>query len=202
MTHRTRSLIAISVSALFAVTMLSGCMPESGAAPTSASSRSPSFTGEPSPIESERPQTPTPSATAAAEIPTDCRTILNDAVLAELGSTPLNDPVFGPSGVLPDGSLTCVWAFPAADTTGLTTTITRVARGPGLDMLNQLVVDDGFTCYTPSGGTRCEKTWQNTTYPVTDGRTLFWRDDILIDTRWSNLAPAGYTDAIVTSIFG
>jgi hypothetical protein len=37
---------------------------------------------------------------------------------------------------------------------------------------------------------------------VTDGRTLFWRDGILIDTQFSNLAPAGYTSAIVTSIFG
>ena len=51
-------------------------------------------------------------------------------------------------------------------------------------------------------GTRCEKTWQNTQYPVTDGRTLYWRDDILIDTQYSNLAPSGYTSAIIESIFG
>ena len=37
---------------------------------------------------------------------------------------------------------------------------------------------------------------------MTDGRTLFWRDDILIDTQYSNLAPSGYTAAIVENIFG
>ena len=49
-------------------------------------------------------------------------------------------------------------------------------RGPALDLLNQLTDDEGFTCFTPDEGTRCEKTWQNEQYPVTDGRTLFWRD--------------------------
>ncbi|GAA1929513.1 hypothetical protein GCM10009775_21950 [Microbacterium aoyamense] len=135
-------------------------------------------------------------------MPTDCRAILTAPVLAELGETPLNDPAFGSTGVQPDGSLICVWGDPGADTTNLTTTITKISRGPALDLLNGLADDEGFTCYTPDGGTRCEKTWTNETYPVTDGRTLFWRDDVLIDTRFSNLAPSGYTNAIVTSLFG
>lgn len=75
-------------------------------------------------------------------------------------------------------------------------------RGPALDLLNELVAEEGFTCYESEGGTRCEKTWQNAMYPVTDGRTLFWRQDVLIDTRYSNLAPAGYTSAIVAHLFG
>ena len=62
--------------------------------------------------------------------------------------------------------------------------------------------EQGFTCYAPEFGTRCEKTWQNEQYPVTDGRTLYWRNDILIDTAYSNLAPDGYTASIVESIFG
>lgn len=33
------------------------------------------------------------------------------------------------------------------------------------------------------------------------GRTLFWREDILIDTRYSNLAPEGYTASIVEHLF-
>jgi hypothetical protein len=110
-------------------------------------------------------------------------------VLAQLGDTPLNDAAFGPSG------------DPGTDTTGLTTTIERMNRGPALDMLNALADTEGFTCFTPDGGTRCEKTWQNTRYPVTDGRTLFWRDDILIDTTYSNLAPTGYTASIVSALF-
>lgn len=144
--------------------------------------------------------TPTPETTPAA-LPDDCRAILSADVLAQLRDVPLNDPAFGASGVLEDGSLVCVWGDPAADTTSLTTKIQRMSRGPALDLMNQLADDEGFTCYTPSGGTRCEKTWQNKTYPVTDGRTLFWRQDVLIDTRYSNLAPDGYTDSIVAALF-
>ena len=135
-------------------------------------------------------------------MPTDCRAILSDAVLAELGATPLNDPAFGPSGVQDDGGLICIWGDPAADTTHLVTTITAVNRGPALILLNQLADGEGFLCYTPDEGTRCEKTWPNPQYPVTDGRTLYWRDDILIDTKYSNLAPSGYTSAIIENVFG
>lgn len=183
---------------LLAVALLAACAPErgpAGAAPTSSGSASTSPTGSASP-------TPSPSATAHAEIPDDCRGMLTAAVLAELDGVPLNDPAFGPSGPQGDGSLICAWGDPAADTTRLVTTISALSRGPALDMLNALVADEGFTCYTPDGGTRCEKTWPNELYPVTDGRTLFWRDDILIDSRYSNLAPSGYTAAIVASVFG
>ena len=120
--------------------------------------------------------------------------MLSEDVLAQLAGIPLNDPAFGPSGVQADGSLICIWADPGADTTGLTTEITRMNRGPALDMLNALAADEGFTCYTPDEGTRCEKEWPNAQYPVTDGRTLYYRDDILIDTRYSNLAPTGLHD--------
>ena len=136
------------------------------------------------------------------EIPDDCAAMLSEDVLSQLAGIPLNDPAFGASGVQPDGSLICIWADPAADTTGLRTEISSVARGPALDMLNELATTQGFTCYTPDGGTRCEKTWPNATYPVTDGRTLFWRDDILVDTQYSNLAPTGYTASIVEHIWG
>jgi hypothetical protein len=178
-----------------ALMTLAACAPEPGAGPSSspqAATTTPTST-----------TTPAPTATAAAdaEVPTDCRAILSDAVLAELGDTPLNHAAFGPSGVLDDGSLVCIWADPAADTTHLATTITAINRGPALILLNQLADTDGFTCYTPDTGTRCEKTWQNTQYPVTDGRTLYWRDDILIDTQYSNLAPSGYTSSIIEQVF-
>lgn len=149
--------------------------------------------------------TPIPTITqtaTAVRIPADCRAMLTPDVLAQLGTVPLNDPALGPSGVQSDGSLICIWRDPAADTTSLTTTISRMDRGPALDMLNDLVATQGFSCYTPDAGTRCEKTWINDTYPVNDGRTLFWRDDVLVDTQYSNLAPTGYTASIISSIFG
>jgi len=166
--------------------------------------------GTPSPIESQTPDetgsasaTPTPTATpeVLVEIPTDCAEMLSEDVLAQLAGTPLNDPAFGESGPQPDGSLICIWADPAADTTGLTTEITRMNSGPALDMLNGLAADEGFNCYSPDEGTRCEKEFPNPQYPVTDGRTLYFRDDVLIDTRYSNLAPTGYTQSIVDHIW-
>ncbi|MBD3943113.1 hypothetical protein IF188_15575 [Microbacterium sp. NEAU-LLC] len=159
------------------------------------------FTPTPSTGTSATP-TPTPTATARAEIPTDCRAILNADVLGQLEGVPLNDPAFGASGTQPDGSLICVWGDPAADATSLVTTITYVSRGPALDQLNELADEEGFTCYTPDIGTRCEKAWQDPNYPVTSGRTLYWRDGVLIDTKYSNLAPTGYTSAVVDAIFG
>lgn len=192
-----------AASLLVLAGLLTACVAEPGTTPT----KTPGYTasGEPSPVETQSlnpSASPTPTATAAA-LPTDCRAILIPGVLAEFGSTPLNDTSLGvPTGVQGDGSLVCIWRDPGADTTFLSTTISAKSRGPALDMLNDLAATQGFTCYTPDGGTRCEKTWQNETYPVTDGRTLFWRDDILIDTQFSNLAPPGYTAAIIASLWG
>lgn len=196
----SRHLVIVAVIA--AGLALTGCAPEPS--PSAAPEASASPGADPSPSgSSDATPSPSPSGTSSTvAMPTDCRAILTAPVLAELGETPLNDPAFGATGVQPDGSLICVWGDPAADTTNLVTTITRISRGPALDLLNGLADDEGFTCYTPDGGTRCEKTWTNDTYPVTDGRTLFWRDDVLVDTRFSNLAPSGYTAAIVESVFG
>jgi len=185
------------VFAAAAVIALSACAPEDGGDTAPAS---------PAPSSSDASAaTPIPTLTPTAvpaEIPTDCRAMLSADVLSQLASVPLNDPAAGPSGPQADGSLVCIWRDPAADTTGLLTRITRMDRGPALDMLNDLVATQGFSCYTPDDGTRCEKTWINDTYPVNDGRTLFWRDDVLIDTQYSNLAPTGYTASIIASIFG
>ena len=173
---------------------LSACAPAADdAAPTPTA---PVVSSSPTPI-------PTITQTApAVRIPADCRSMLSADVLAQLGQTPLNDPALGPSGVQSDGSLICIWRDPAADTTGLVTHISRMDRGPALDMLNGLVDTQGFSCYTPDAGTRCEKTWINPSYPVNDGRTLYWRDGVLIDTQYSNLAPTGYTGSIIASVFG
>ncbi|PKI90810.1 hypothetical protein CW368_09075 [Actinomycetales bacterium SN12] len=182
---------------LASVTLLAGCTsagPDDAAKPSK--SAAPSASGSASAAASPTP-TPTPTL---MPLPGNCREILSADVLAQLDGVPLNDPAFGDSGLLGD-SLVCNWGHPSADTTGLTTTISRMDRGPALDMLNGLADSEGFTCYTPDGGTRCEKSWQNELYPVTDGRTLFWRDGLLIDTRYSNLAPTGYTSSIVKALW-
>lgn len=203
MSHpRVRTLALLA--AVVGLAVLTGCAPEGGgqAAPSSTSPTS-SATASPTATASTTP-TPSPSGSTEATpaIPTDCRSILSESVLTQLGETPLNPPNFGPTGTQADGSVICLWRDPGADTTYLSTTISKMSSGPALDMLNGLVASDGFSCFTPDKGTRCEKTWQNTTYPVTDGRTLFYRSGILIDTTYSNLAPSGYTDSIVAHLFG
>ena len=190
--------LASGAAALALITLLAGCGGATGggdadSTPAASSSAEPEQTTTPT-------ASPTPTSTPVA-LPTDCRAILSEDVLSQLGETPLNDPAFGPSGVGADGTHTCIWRDPRADTTGLVTTISGMNRGPALDMLNALVTNEGFSCFTPDGGTRCEKTWPDPQYPVTDGRTLFWRDDILIDTVYSNLAPTGYTSSIIENLF-
>ncbi|GAA1952808.1 hypothetical protein [Microbacterium aquimaris] len=200
MRPRTRR-TALAVVSVLTVAGLVACAPDPAETPVPTVSEK-DVTGLPSPVESMTPDaTPSPTAEAAAEIPTDCLALVDADVQAQLYGIPLNDPAFGPSGVQADGSLTCIWADPGSDTTSLVTTIERISRGPALDQLNTLVEDEGFTCYTPDGGTRCEKTWQNPDYPVTDGRTLFWRADLMIDTRYSNLAPDGYTASVIAAIW-
>lgn len=179
---------------MLAVALLAGCAPDPAPAPprtTSTASASPTASAT---------ATPTPSATPVA-LPTDCRAILDDAVLAQLENVPLNDPAFPDTGARPGGGLVCVWGDPADPSSRLTTTITSISRGPALDRLNEFAAD-GYTCYTPDGGTRCEKVWVDEQYPVNDGRTLFWRQDVLVDTEYVGLAPSGYTAAVIASVFG
>ncbi|GAA2002190.1 hypothetical protein [Microbacterium ulmi] len=198
--HPLPVLAGIAASVLLAVA-LAGCAPDS---PAPGGSESSTSTGTPGPDSTATgTPTPDPTSTAAASVavPTDCRAILSESVLSQLEGIPLNDPAWGLSGVQSDGSLKCIWAQPGADSTGLTTVISKVGRGPALDMLNALMTDQAFTCYQPDTGTRCEKQWPNPTYPVTDGRTLYWRDGILIDTTYSNLSPSGYTASIVDHVF-
>ncbi len=202
MTRHLRPRHAVLAASALVVLALTGCVAE-GTQPGAGSS-SPSgtaTTGESSTPTPSATPTPTTTATADAAIPTDCRAILSEAVLAQLEDVPLNDPAWGASGVQSDGSLKCIWAQPGADTTGLTTVISAMNRGPALDLMNKLTTEQAFTCYQPDDGTRCEKTWPNPTYPVTDGRTLYWRDGILIDTTYSNLSPSGYTASIVEHVF-
>lgn len=196
-----RARIAIGMIALTVVTLLNACAGP-GPSPTGSDGPSASATASAEPTRSPSPS-PSPTSTSKpVAIPTDCAAILSDEVLAQLGDTPLNPENFGPVGPQPDGSLICLWRDPRADTTGIRTAITYMNRGPALEMMNALVAEQGFTCYESQGGTRCEKEWPNEQYPVTDGRTLFWRGDVLIDTRYSNIAPSGFTASIVEHLFG
>lgn len=196
-----RALSAVTVVGAVLLALLTGCAPSPDApAPSRTADAAPSVT--PTPTATPTAGQPVPSGPVLSNtvLPTDCTAILDDAVRAQLEGVPLNDPAFGESGVRADRSLRCVWGEAGATTTRLETTIDYAPRNDVLDYFNARM-DEGFVCYEPSGGLRCEKSWQNEDFPVTDGRTLFYRDGVLIDTQYSNLAPSGYTTAVIRAIW-
>lgn len=197
MTSRRFGFALAAASVLVMTGMLAACAGGTTTGPTPTPEPNVSESAIASPT-----ATASPTPTADVAIPSDCRSVVSDAVVAQLSDVPLNDPALGASGVQADGSLVCRWGDPGTPDTVLTTTISRVARGPALDMLNALAEGEGFTCYTPDEGTRCEKTGQDDANSVTDGRTLYWRQNVLIDSRYANLAPTGYTSSIVATLFG
>lgn len=193
---------------ILTVALLAGCAPEPGPGPATGSPEqtAPTATATPTPLETRSVQAggPPPAASGSVGsttvIPRDCAGILGPAARTALANVPLNDPAFGEAGTLPDGSLRCVWADPGADTAKIVTTIAHAAENPVIDFMNELTAI-GFTCYEPDAGVRCEKTWENERFPVTDGRTLYFRDGVLIDTQFSHLAPDGFTSGVIGSVW-
>lgn len=175
------------------------CAPEPDAAPASpppTASAAPTPTATPVPI-ADFPYGPSTSTTP---LPADCESILTDEILASLEGIPLNAPGMG-GGIRPDSSRVCVWADPGASMTRLVTVVGYAPERPSRDALYLLGVDDGYLCYEPDDGVRCEKTWEEGTLGLTQGRTVYWRDGVAVDTQYSNLAPQGYTSAIVDALW-
>lgn len=193
---------------LVAVALLAGCAPEAAPAPSQGDSDTAPSSAAPTPVITA-PVSPEAGGAAPSDasgvvsttvIPSDCSGILGAAARADLEGVPLNDPSFGPAGALTSGVLRCIWADPEADTSRIETTIGFAQENAVIDFMNELGTI-GFTCYRPDAGVRCEKTWRNERFPVTDGRTLYFRDGVLVDTRFSHLAPEGYTSGIVASLW-
>ncbi|MBZ6371128.1 MAG: hypothetical protein LBE44_04335 [Microbacterium hominis] len=202
MTAPRRHALALLVGAVGAIAVLSGCSGapdgaatrgDAGAATSAASSATPApqATIAPFPIGASTSTTPLP-----ADLPQGCRDILTGSVLAQLEGVPLNAEGMG-GGIRPDSSRVCVWGEPGAVATRLVTVIGYSPEREARDALYELG-NEGYTCYEPDGGIRCEKTWEHPTLPgVTEGRTLFYRDGVIVDTQYTNLAPKGYTAAII-----
>lgn len=202
MTAPRRLALALLVGAVGAIAVLSGCSgapdgaattADAGAATSAASSATPApqATIAPFPIGASTSTTPLP-----ADLPQGCRDILTGSVLAQLEGVPLNAEGMG-GGIRPDSSRVCVWGEPGAIATRLVTVIGYSPEPEARDALYELG-NEGYTCYEPDGGIRCEKTWEHPTLPgVTEGRTLFYRDGVIVDTQYTNLAPKGYTAAII-----
>ncbi len=191
--------VSLALAAL-TVALAAGCAGTPTPAP--ATTEAPTASAAPSPAASALPPIETfpigPSVSTTA-LPDDCRAILDERVLAELEGVPLNAPGMG-GGLRPDSSRVCVWGEEGALATRLVTVIGYSPERDARDALYALGAD-GFTCYEPAGGIRCEKTWTSDTLAIEQGRTLFYRDGVIVDTQFSNLSPQGYTAAIIRALW-
>lgn len=166
------------------------------AATTPTPTQTPTATEQPTPL-------PTTTATSSdpTPLPTDCRAILTPEVLNQLAGVPLNDPYYGSgTGVQPDGSLSCIWGNPADENTMLFTQITKHEPDKASALATEARAT-GMECTEVGTALRCsgEQRIEGMTAPV--GRTLFVRGGVIIDTQFVNLAPDGYTNAIVMAIW-
>ncbi|PZU46578.1 MAG: hypothetical protein DI566_07000 [Microbacterium sp.] len=196
-----RSRIAISAALAVAV-LLGGCTgtPDTTASSSSGAAAKPSPTPTPAPSLAPFPTGTSESTTPLpADLPQGCRDLLTDAVLAQLEDVPLNADGMG-GGIRADSARVCAWGDPGAAGTWLVTVIGYSPDREARDALYALG-QDGFTCYEPDDGIRCEKTWDHPTLPVKQGRTVFYRDGVFVDTQYSNLAPTGYTNAVIDSLW-
>ncbi|MEW1835787.1 hypothetical protein [Microbacterium sp. NPDC079995] len=197
--HRTRRALVGAVAGVALACGMAACAPEPDTlppAPTDAASGTPTPTVTPVSI-AEFPFGPSRSTTP---LPKDCDSILTPDILDTLQGIPLNAAGMG-GGIRPDSSRVCVWADPGSSRTSLVTVVGYSPEREARDALYLLGVESGYTCYEPDEGLRCEKSSTDELgLPV--GRTVYWRDGVAIDTQYSNLAPQGYTAAIVQSIWG
>ncbi len=197
--RRVVALVALAAVALTACAPEPDVTPPSTVPPASTATAAPSAPAT-APQLADFPFGPSESTTALpANLPEGCRDLLTDRVLAELDGVPLNAPGMG-GGIRPDSSRVCAWGEPGAAGTWLVTIIGFSPYRQATDALYELG-RQGYTCYEPDEGVRCERTWEHETLPVTQGRTLYYRDGIIVDTQYSNLAPRGYTNAIIASLW-
>lgn len=195
---RSRRPVLLPLAGLALALALTACVPEPETAPapqTPAASASAPVVHAP-----ELEPFPLGPSASTTPLPPDCRAVLTDDLLAELDEHPFNAPGMG-GGIRADSTRVCVWGDPAAVGTWLVTVIGYSPEREARDALYLLGVEDGYECYDSSGGLRCERTWPHETLPVERGRTVFWRDGVVLDTQYSNLEPAGYTAAIVSAMW-
>ncbi len=156
MTVRPR-LAALGLT-LLAVTGLSARagVPDGGATTSGATASAAPATPSPALTLAAFPMGASTSTTALpADLPQGCRDILTATVLKELEGVPLNADGMG-GGIRSDSTRVCVWGEPGAVATRLVTLIGYSPDREARDALYALG-NDGYTCYEPHGGIRCEK---------------------------------------------
>ena len=198
----SRTLFAVSVASAFAVVILVvlGVLLTPSHQP--AISR---------PIPSSSPSATVPPSPEPSIIPATCADIYTRDWESQLAPIVLNpewtqkSPSVGTADValkqllVPNSKLTCQWGKATGPSdVGLVTTLAQI--DPETDSLVRSRLNTlGWTCFDSAGGVRCvtEGSDANGTW----GESHFLRDGVWISTRWSNLAPDGYTADIVGTLW-
>ena len=186
---------------------LAGCTGSPAPAPTS--------TGDPTPEITTLGETPAVSASPTTEPPADisipvrCEDIYSAGMLSvlESGNPPLNDPGVTMDStedpalleVLGSGAQTlrCSWGLPSSY--GLATNVTILDEGQA-DAVREALESGGFSCGDLAGGTVCRV--QQTDEENAFGESHYLRANGWVSTRWINFGPQGYTEDIVSTLWG
>ncbi len=186
--------------------LLSGCKTPGTESPSSSPSS-----------ESSSSATPSDEPASGVELPSDCEDTMSEEMYAStFADVPLNDPAFGPSGVVePEpaapgsdiqlviaGQMTliCIWQDPAADVTGLRLALGHVAIEDGEAYLEELD-DQGYDCEERYDGDWCQRISNDTDFGVEEGHTAFLRDDVFIEVRQANFPTNGFLADVVETIW-
>lgn len=189
-----------------------GCAPE----PSSTASASPSTVDESPSVTVETP-TPAPSASATETtdaLPDDCTGIYSADMRAQLEAQapPLNDPgitmlttqIAEGLEVLDSGvtSLRCTWGLPSEH--GLATSVAVVTADQATN-LDAAFQNAGMSVQPLGDGTLYQVTQRVVTQDdelVTLGEVHYLGDGGWVATNWINVLPEGYTEDIVTTLWG
>lgn len=160
---------------------------------------------------SSSPAATVPPSPSPSIIPANCAEVYSTDWASQLDPYVLNpdwakaQPSIGTNDVAlkqllsPNVRLTCQWGKPEGGSdVGLVTSLAQIdseTESLVKSRLNAL----GWTCYDSSGGVRCvtEGSDANGSW----GESQFLREGVWIATRWSNLAPDGYTADIVSTLW-
>jgi hypothetical protein len=201
-----RAPVVLLVGVSVCCALLSGCKTPGSESPSASPSS-----------ESSASATPSDEAVSGVELPTDCVDTMSEEMYAStFVDVPLNDPAFGPSGVVePEppapGSeidavvagqytLLCIWQDPAADVTGLRLALGHVAIEDGETYLEELD-DQGYDCEDRYDGQWCQHISNDTDFGVEEGHTAFLRDDVFIEVRQANFPTNGFLADVVETIW-
>lgn len=205
---RRAALSAIAAIAIAALALLGGC------AVAQVGTGSPE--ADPGSSTTAPVERPIPSTTSPAEPvgprPASCEEIYTPAMFEELkAKMPLNHPTVDESLGTSDEqlvdlleqleSLKCSWG--GASEYGLSTNVSQVDAEQAETVLARLQELD-FQCYDENEGTRCvaSAVGDDDVGAHRYGESHFLRGQIWIATHWVDFSPDGYTQDIVTALWG